>query len=72
MVLKYVAALVWAISASCVPAASWAGTPFKVYSPVVEPGEAELEYRSFASFDGDPALNDGRTHVLGVGLGVNR
>ena len=40
---------------------------FKVYSPYVEPGEWELEFRGNRSVDGDPAKDDGRSFLYEIG-----
>ena len=41
----------------------------KVYSPYVEMGELEIEYRPSVSIDGDDAKDNAQKHPLGVGYG---
>jgi len=43
--------------------------PFKVYSPVVESGVTEIEYRGFRDYDRRGEVNHSQTHKLGVGHG---
>ena len=43
--------------------------PFKVYSPRVDKGENELEYRGFHDFDKDDSRDGGEKHVFAVGRG---
>jgi high-affinity iron transporter len=43
---------------------------FKVYTPYVELGEFEIEYRPSRTFDGDDAKDNKQVHLLGVGYGV--
>ena len=43
--------------------------PFKVYSPVVESGVTEIEYRGFRDFDRRNGINRSQTHKLGIGRG---
>jgi hypothetical protein len=43
--------------------------PFKVYSPVVESGVTEIEYRGFRDYDRRSEVNRSQTHKLGVGHG---
>lgn len=43
--------------------------PFKVYSPVVESGVSEIEYRGFRDFDRRSEVDRSQTHKLGVGRG---
>lgn len=43
--------------------------PFKVYSPIVESGVTEIEYRGFRDFDRREAVDRSQTHKLGVGHG---
>jgi high-affinity iron transporter len=42
---------------------------FKVYTPYVEYGELEIEYRPSVTVDGDPAKDNEQKHQLGVGYG---
>jgi high-affinity iron transporter len=44
---------------------------FKVYTPYVEQGELEIEYRPSVTVDNDPAKDNEQKHLLGVGYGVN-
>ena len=43
--------------------------PFKVYSPIVENGVSEIEYRGFRDYDHRDEVNRSQTHKLGVGHG---
>lgn len=43
--------------------------PFKVYSPVIESGVTEIEYRGFRDFDRRDEVNHSQTHKLGIGRG---
>ncbi len=43
--------------------------PFKVYSPVVEDGVTEIEYRGFRDFDRRGEVDRSQTHKLGIGHG---
>jgi hypothetical protein len=42
----------------------------KVYSPLIETGVLEFEYRGARSFDSDPAKNDAEAQKFSVGYGV--
>jgi FTR1 family protein len=42
---------------------------FKVYTPYVEHGELEVEYRPSVTVDGNPAKDNEQKHLLGVGYG---
>jgi len=42
----------------------------KVYSPIVEPGEFELELRGHTTFDSDPAKDDQQKYKLEAGYGI--
>lgn len=42
----------------------------KVYSPIVEPGEIELEVRGHTTFDSDPAKDDLQKYKLEAGYGI--
>lgn len=42
----------------------------KVYSPYVEQGEVELEFRGHTTFDSDPDKNDQQAYKLEAGYGV--
>ena len=44
---------------------------FKVYTPYVEMGELEIEYRPSVTVDGDAAKDNEQKHLLGIGYGVN-
>ena len=50
--------------------AQQAAAGFKVYSPYVEKGEFEIEYRPVQTHDANAAKDNAQTHVLGVGYGV--
>jgi high-affinity iron transporter len=41
----------------------------KVYSPYVEKGELELEYRGNYEFDNDPSKDNGQNNKIGIGYG---
>jgi hypothetical protein len=43
--------------------------PFKVYSPIVESGVTEIEYRGYRDFDRRSEVDRSQTHKLGVGYG---
>ncbi len=43
--------------------------PFKVYSPIVESGVTEIEYRGFRDFDRRSEVDHSQTHKLGIGRG---
>jgi len=45
--------------------------PFKVYSPIVETGVTEVEYRGFRDFDRRDDVNRSATHKLGIGRGLS-
>lgn len=64
----HAAALLTAALLSAQPNAAHAA-PFKVYSPVVESGITEIEYRGFRDFDRRSEVNGSQTHKLGVGHG---
>ena len=42
----------------------------KVYSPIVEPGEFELEMRGHTTFDSDPAKDDQQQYKFEAGYGI--
>ena len=42
----------------------------KVYSPIVEPGEFELEMRGHTTFDSDPAKHDQQQYKFEAGYGI--
>ena len=44
----------------------------KVYSPIVEKGEVELESRSWFSSDPDPQKSGAQSHVFELGYGITR
>lgn len=44
--------------------------PFKVYSPKVEKGETEIEYRRFRDSDSNESMDGKEKHKFGVGYGV--
>lgn len=52
-----------------IPCMSAHASNFKVYSPVVESGVTEVEYRGFRDFDRRDEINRRQTHLLGVGRG---
>jgi len=60
----HVAAIILAAAA-----ASTSAAPFKVYSPIVESGVAEIDYRGFRDFDRRDDINRSQTHKLGVAYG---
>ncbi|HSN40906.1 MAG TPA: hypothetical protein VLT92_11990 [Burkholderiales bacterium] len=64
MITRYAAALFAAASLTMAHAA-----PFKVYSPVVESGVTEIEYRGFRDFDRRSEVDHSQTHKLGIGRG---
>ncbi|MEQ1879962.1 MAG: FTR1 family protein [Burkholderiales bacterium] len=43
--------------------------PYKVYSPNVDQGEAEVEYRGYHDMDNDAARDGGQKHKIGGGYG---
>ncbi len=43
---------------------------FKVYTPYVEVGELEIEYRPSRTIDSDDAKDNEQKHLLGIGYGV--
>ena len=43
----------------------------KVYSPIVEKGEIELEYQASANFDDRAGFENGQVHRFAIGYGVN-
>ena len=51
---------------------SWpaAGQAVTVYSPIVEQGEAAIEYQMDYNRDGDPAVNRGSRHQFEAGYGI--
>jgi len=64
LIARYAAALVLAANFTMAHAA-----PFKVYSPIVERGVTEIEYRGFRDFDRRNEINHSQTHKLGIGRG---
>lgn len=50
--------------------AATAQAGYKVYSPYVEMGELEIEYRPSVTVDGDDAKHGEQVHLIGVGYGV--
>ncbi len=64
MITRYAAALFAAANLTMAHAA-----PFKVYSPIVESGVTEIEYRGFRDFDRRSEVDHSQTHKLGIGRG---
>lgn len=52
-------------------AAAYGAPPFKVYSPIVESGATEIEYRGFRDFDHREDVNRSQTHKLAIGHGYS-
>jgi hypothetical protein len=62
-------ALTVALSGMAVPARADIGE-LKVYSPLIETGVLELEYRGAHTFDSDPAKNDAEAQKFSLGYGL--
>lgn len=63
-------ALISALALGFAVTAQDSAAGFKVYTPKVEKGEFEIEYRPSITIDGNKAKDNEQAHVLGVGYGV--
>lgn len=69
LVALVVAAVLWSASLFLAGIAS-ATEPRRIFSPIVEEGEAELEFIGTVEHDRKPALNGGQAYIFGAGYGV--